>query len=64
MGAGPAATPLDWWTARDLAAAIRRRELSAREVMTWHLDRIAEVNPQINAVTMDLSARARADASA
>jgi amidase len=42
--------PLHWWTARDLAAAIRRRELSAREVMTWHLDRIAEVNPRINAI--------------
>jgi amidase len=50
QSAGPAATPLHWWTARDLAAAIRRRELSAREVMTWHLDRIAEVNPQINAI--------------
>ena len=46
----PAATPLHWWTARDLAAAIRRRELSAREVMSWHLDRIAEVNPRINAI--------------
>jgi amidase len=39
-----------WWTARDLAAAIRRRELSAREVVGWHLDRIAGVNPRINAV--------------
>ncbi|HEY6526280.1 MAG TPA: amidase [Solirubrobacteraceae bacterium] len=48
--AGPAAAPLHWWTARDLAGAIRRRELSAREVMGWHLDRIAEVNPQINAI--------------
>jgi amidase len=47
---GPAAAPLHWWTARDLAGAIRRRELSAREVMAWHLDRIAEVNPQINAI--------------
>jgi amidase len=48
--AGPAAAPLHWWTARDLAGAIRRRELSAREVVGWHLDRIAEVNPQINAI--------------
>jgi amidase len=48
--AGPAAAPLHWWTARDLAAAIRRRELSAREVVSWHLERIAEVNPRINAI--------------
>jgi len=48
--AGSAATPLHWWTARDLAAAIRRRELSAREVVAWHLDRIAELNPRLNAV--------------
>ncbi|MGH2893962.1 MAG: amidase family protein, partial [Solirubrobacteraceae bacterium] len=50
QSAGPAAAPLHWWTARDLAAAIRRRELSAREVVAWHLDRIAEVNPRINAI--------------
>src|SRR6185312_15783723 len=36
--------------ARDLAAAIRRRELSVREVVAWHLDRIAELNPRLNAV--------------
>jgi amidase len=48
--AAPATTPLHWWTARDLAAAIRRRDLSAREVVAWHLDRIAEVNPRLNAV--------------
>ena len=48
----PASTdgPLYWWTARDLAAAIRRRELSAREVVACHLDRIAEVNPRVNAI--------------
>src|SRR5919206_148224 len=45
-----AATPLHWWTARDLAAAIRRRELSAREVVAGHLQRIEEVNPRVNAI--------------
>ncbi len=50
QSAGPAAAPLHWWTARELAGAIRRRELSAREVVAWHLDRIAEVNPRINAI--------------
>ncbi|MET7399683.1 amidase family protein [Dactylosporangium sp. NPDC005572] len=43
-------TPLHWWPARELAAAIRRRELSAREVMRAHLDRIEEVNGRIRAV--------------
>src|ERR1700757_3334325 len=46
----PARTELHWWTARELASAIRKRELSAREVVDWHLDRIAALNPQINAV--------------
>ena len=46
----PATAPLHWSTARDLAAAIRRRELSAREVVAWHLDRIEDVNPRINAI--------------
>jgi amidase len=41
---------LHWWTARELAAAMRKRELSAREVMTWHLERIEAVNPQVNAI--------------
>jgi amidase len=33
-----------------LAAAIRTKELSAREVLQAHLDRIAEVNPGVNAI--------------
>jgi amidase len=41
---------LHWWTARALAAAIRRRELSCREVVAWHLDRIAAINPRLNAI--------------
>ncbi|WP_432841741.1 amidase family protein [Dactylosporangium sp. CA-092794] len=49
--------PLHWWPARELAAAIRRRELSAREVMRAHLDRIAEVNDRIRAVVSPLPER-------
>ena len=45
-----ATSDLHWWSARDLASAIRARELSAREVVSWHLDRIATVNPRVNAV--------------
>ncbi|MFI6875048.1 amidase [Streptomyces sp. NPDC050400] len=50
----------------ELADLIRRRELSAREVVAAHLDRIDRVNPAINAiVTLDpegaLAAAGRAD---
>jgi amidase len=42
--------PLTDWTARDLAAAIAARRVSAVEVNTAFLDRIDAVNPQLNAV--------------
>jgi amidase len=45
-----ATSDLHWWSARDLASAIRARELSAREVVGWHLDRVAAINPRVNAV--------------
>ena len=41
---------LHWGTATELAAALRKRELSAREVMTRHLERIEAVNPRVNAI--------------
>ena len=41
---------LHWWTARELATAIGRRDVSAREVMTAHLERIDAVNPRVNAI--------------
>src|SRR4051812_2426372 len=55
-------------TARGLAAAIRRREVSAAEVVDAHLERIAARNPALNAiVTLDpegaLHAAAAADAA-
>src|SRR3954453_2676285 len=37
-------------TACELAAGIRERAFSAREVMEAHLERIAEVNPRVNAI--------------
>jgi amidase len=47
-------TELCWTPARQLAAAIADRSLSAIEVMEAHLARIAEVNPRVNAiVTLD-----------
>jgi len=52
-------------TATDLAARIRRREISAVEVMDAHLARIEQVNPQLNAiVTLDADGARRAAAEA
>ena len=51
-------------TAVELAALIRDREVSSREVVEAHLDRIAEVNGQVNAVTLVLAESALADADA
>jgi amidase len=53
---------LHWWTAGALAAAIRRRELSCREVVAAHLDRIAAINPRINAIVSLRPEAALADA--
>ncbi|WP_331766167.1 amidase [Embleya sp. NBC_00896] len=39
--------------------AVRRADVSAVELVDSHLDRIAEVNPQVNAVTQLLAERAR-----
>jgi amidase len=50
-------SPLHWWSAEDLLRAIRTREVSAVEVMRAHLDRIAEINPQVNAIVTLLDER-------
>ncbi|GAA4730366.1 amidase [Modestobacter marinus] len=51
--------------ATELAALVRDREVSARELMDAHLDRIERLNPELNAiVTLDAEgARAAADAA-
>jgi len=51
-------------TARDMADAIRQRTISARELLELHLHRIAERNPQLNAIVSLDEARARAAAAA
>jgi amidase len=51
-------------SARELARRIRSRELSAREVMTAHLDRIGRINNALNAIVArldDAQCLARAD---
>jgi len=51
--------------ASDLARLVGRREVSAREVVQAHLDRIGQVNPAVNAVTavLDRQALEAADAA-
>lgn len=58
------ATAIDVWarSATDLAALISRREVSARDAVTAHLERIAAVNPGVNAVTAVLTDTALAEA--
>ena len=51
-------------SAVELAAMIRGREVSSREVVQAHLDRIEEVNPQVNAIVRLLPEQALAAADA
>jgi amidase len=44
------ANELCFHTATELAAMIRRRQLSARELMQAHIAQIEHVNPQVNAI--------------
>ena len=50
---------LCWLSATDLAARVRRRDVSCREVMDAHLDRIARVNPRLNAIVTLLAEQGR-----
>lgn len=51
-------------TARDQAAAVRRRDISARELLDLHLERIGSRNPELNAIVSLDPDRARAGALA
>ena len=51
-------------TAREMAYAVRTRRISARELLDLHLDRIAERNPELNAIVSLDAERARAGAAA
>ena len=57
-------TELHFRSASQLAAAIRSKEISSRELLDHYLDRVERLNPKINAVvTLDVE-RARAAAAA
>lgn len=49
---------LVWMTATELVALIRRREVSALEVLTAHLEQIAAINPRVNAIVTYLPEQA------
>ncbi len=54
-----------WSTAREMAAAVAAKEISARELLALHLDRIERVNPSVNAlVSVDPERAMRAAAEA
>ena len=42
-------------SAHELAALIRGKQVSSREVVTSHLERIDAVNPRVNAITVTLA---------
>jgi amidase len=50
--------------ARTMADAVRTRQMSARELLELHLDRIARVNPDVNALVSIDPERARQQAAA
>src|SRR5687767_1528625 len=45
---------LCFMSARELAALVQTRQISARDVMQAHLDRIARINPRVNAIVSKL----------
>ena len=50
-------------SAIELAARLKKRDVSARDVMAAHLARIERVNPKVNAVVTLVAERAMADAA-
>ena len=56
--------PLFFRSATEMAAMIRRKEVSATEVVQAHIDRIHKVNPMLNAVVMPCFERALEEAKA
>ncbi len=56
--------PIHYQDASTLATLIRTKQLSSREVVQAHLDRVAAVNPKINAVVTLMANQALEDADA
>ena len=62
-GAATASDQLCDLSAIELVARLRRKDVSAREVMAAHLARIERVNPKVNAIVTLVAERAMADAA-
>ena len=58
-----AGSELFYSSAVDLAARLRKKDISARDVMAAHLARIEQVNPRVNAIVTLVAERAMADAA-
>lgn len=58
-----AAGDLFYLSARELVSLMRRKQISARDVMAAHLARIEHVNPKVNAIVTLVAERAMADAA-
>jgi amidase len=54
---------LEFLSATELAQRIRKKQISAREVMSAHLAQIERVNPKVNAIVTLVAERALADAA-
>jgi len=52
------------WSAVETAAQVRAKRVSAREVVSAHIERLHAANPALNAVVVDLSEAAAAAAEA
>jgi amidase len=62
QAAAEAAGDITTKSATELAAAIRSKQLSSRAIVDAHLDRIAKINPQLNAVVQLTADAARKEA--
>jgi amidase len=58
----PQSNELCFMPATELAARLRRRDLSARELLAAHLAQIERVNPRVNAIVTLVAERAMEDA--
>ena len=58
-----AADAIAFLSATELAARIRKKQISAREVMAAHLAQIERTNPRVNAIVTLVAERAMADAA-
>ena len=57
-------TAVHWQSTQDLATAVRSGQLSAREVVQAHLERIERLNPHVNAVVTLVAEQALEQAAA